>query len=130
MLPSICIDFSYKLRTAQAATVTSTSTGGISSGIAATAQGPVYVPLGEVAQFRIVDGPAMISSEDGLPVIVIQMNSRDRDVVSFANEANQVIKEKVTLYPPPDIHISGRVSTKIKSWQRLGLPLLYLLWCF
>jgi Cu(I)/Ag(I) efflux system membrane protein CusA/SilA len=116
--------------TAQAATVT--NTGGISSGIAATAQGPVYVPLGEVAQFRIVDGPAMISSEDGLPVIVIQMNSRDRDVVSFVNEANQVIKEKVELPAGYSYKWTGQYENQRRATTRLAMviPVVFLLMTF
>jgi Cu(I)/Ag(I) efflux system membrane protein CusA/SilA len=120
---------------AQAVTVTSngvTSAGGITSGIAATAQGPVYVPLGEVAQFRIVDGPAMISSEDGLPVIVIQMNSRDRDVVSFVNEANQVIKEKVELPAGYSYKWTGQYENQRRATTRLAMviPVVFLLMTF
>jgi Cu(I)/Ag(I) efflux system membrane protein CusA/SilA len=109
-----------------------TVTGSISSGIAATTQGPVYVPLGEVAQFRIADGPAMISSEDGLPVIVIQMNSRDRDVVSFVNEANQVIKEKVELPAGYSYKWAGQYENQQRATTRLTMviPIVFLLMTF
>jgi Cu(I)/Ag(I) efflux system membrane protein CusA/SilA len=118
---------------AQAAAVpASTSTGGISSGIAAAVQGPVYVPLGDVAQFRIVDGPSMVSSEDGMPVLVIQMNSRDRDVVSFVNDANAVIKEKVDLPSGYSYRWTGEYENQERAKTRLAMviPVVVLLMTF
>jgi Cu(I)/Ag(I) efflux system membrane protein CusA/SilA len=116
--------------TVQAATVV--SSGGISSGIAATTQGPVYVPLGEVAQFHIVDGPSMISSEDGMPVLIIQMNSRDRDVVSFVNDANAVIKDKVELPPGYSYRWAGQYENQQRAKTRLAMviPVVFLLMTF
>ena len=113
-------------------TVSTSSSGGISSGIAATVQGPVYVPLGDVAQFRIADGPSMISSEDGMPVLVIQMNSRDRDVVSFVNEANQVIKEKVELPLGYSYKWTGQYENQQRAKTRLAMviPVVFLLMTF
>jgi Cu(I)/Ag(I) efflux system membrane protein CusA/SilA len=117
-----------------AATVTTASSGGsgISSGIAAAVQGPVYVPLGEVAQFRIADGPAMISSEDGMPVLVIQMNARDRDVVGFVNEANTIIGEKVELPPGYSYRWTGQYENQERAKSRLAMvvPVVFLLMTF
>ncbi|GHV92823.1 hypothetical protein AGMMS50268_33260 [Spirochaetia bacterium] len=115
-----------------AVTVVSTTAGGISNGIAATAQGPVYVPLGDVAQFRITDGPSMISNEDGMPVLIIQMNSRDRDMVSFVNEANQVIKEKVTLPAGYSYKWSGQYENQQRAKTRLAMviPVVFFLMLF
>ncbi|MDR2742051.1 MAG: CusA/CzcA family heavy metal efflux RND transporter [Treponema sp.] len=112
--------------------VSTTSAGGLSSGIASTVQGPVYVPLGDVAQFRIADGPSMISSEDSMPVLVIQMNSRDRDVVSFVNEANAVIKEKVELPPGYSYKWTGQYENQRRAKSRLAMviPVVFLLMAF
>ena len=118
------------------AAVTGTGTGGVSNsgadGIAATTRGPVYVPLGDVAQFRISGGPSMISSEDGMPVLVIQMNSRDRDVVSFVGEANAVIGEHVELPAGYSYKWTGQYENQQRAKTRLAMviPVVFLLMTF
>src|SRR5258705_4672630 len=45
------------------------------------------VPLAQVADIRPVSGPAMISSENGLLVVTVLLNVRERDAGSFGDEA-------------------------------------------
>ncbi|MFP3040658.1 CusA/CzcA family heavy metal efflux RND transporter [Treponema primitia] len=108
--------------TAGASSAVTVSTGGAESiGIAARVPSPAYVTLDELAVFRIVDGPSMISNEDGLPVITIQMNSRGRDVVGFVNEANEVIKEKVTLPSGYSYKWTGQYENQLRAKNRLAM---------
>lgn len=93
---------------------------GSSTGAAGPASG-AYVPLGEVAQFKIVDGPSMISSENGVYRMIVQMNTRGRDVVSFVNEANQVIKDKVDLPPGYSLKWTGQFENQQRAKERLAL---------
>jgi Cu(I)/Ag(I) efflux system membrane protein CusA/SilA len=97
--------------------------GGMGGGSAASA-GPAtgaYVQLGEVAQFQVVDGPSMISSENGVYRMIVQMNTRGRDVVSFVNEANQVIKEKVDLPAGYSLKWTGQYENQQRAKDRLSL---------
>lgn len=97
---------------------------GMGGGASATAAGPAtvaYVPLGEVAQFRVVDGPSMISSENGVYRMIVQMNTRGRDVVSFVNEANQVIKEKVDLPAGYSMKWTGQYENQQRAKDRLSM---------
>jgi Cu(I)/Ag(I) efflux system membrane protein CusA/SilA len=97
---------------------------GMGGGGSATAAGPAtvaYVPLGEVAQFRVVDGPSMISSENGVYRMIVQMNTRGRDVVSFVNEANQVIKEKVDLPAGYSMKWTGQYENQQRAKDRLSM---------
>lgn len=80
-----------------------------------------YVPLGEVAQFQVVDGPSMISSENGTYRAIIQMNPRGRDIGSFVNEATNVIKEQVQLPPGYYIKWSGQYENQQRAKERLSL---------
>ncbi|MEG6586360.1 efflux RND transporter permease subunit [Dendrosporobacter sp. 1207_IL3150] len=91
-----------------------------------------YVPLGEVAQFKVVDGPSMISSENGAYRVIIQLNSRGRDVVSFVDEANKAIKEKVDLPPGYLIKWTGQYENQERAKNRLALvvPLVIVLTFF
>ncbi len=100
--------------------------GGMGSGMggAAAAAGPAtgaYVPLGEVAQFQVVDGPSMISSENGVYRMIVQMNTRGRDVVSFVNEANRVIKEKVDLPAGYSLKWTGQYENQQRAKDRLAI---------
>ncbi len=50
-----------------------------------------------VADLQIVEGPAMIKSENGMLRNYVQLNVRDRDVVGFMEEAQRVVAQKVKL---------------------------------
>lgn len=94
--------------------------GGAPLASAAPATG-TYVPLGEVAQFRVVDGPSMISSENGVYRVIVQMNTRGRDVGSFVAEANKVIKEKVNLPAGYSLKWTGQYENQERAKARLAL---------
>ncbi|MBP2631976.1 MAG: heavy metal efflux pump, CzcA family [Firmicutes bacterium] len=87
----------------------------------AASTGGAYVPLGDVAKFQVVDGPSMISSENGVYRIVVQMNTKDRDVVSFVDEASKVIKEKVDLPPGYSMKWTGQYENQQRAKARLGM---------
>jgi cobalt-zinc-cadmium resistance protein CzcA len=55
--------------------------------VAANANRPPYIPLGEVARLEIAEGPNQISCENGKRRIVVQTNIRGRDLGSFVADA-------------------------------------------
>lgn len=95
--------------------------GGMATASAATVPGGAYVPLGEVAQFQVVDGPSMISSENGIYRITVQMNTNGRDVVSFVQDADKVIKEKVDLPPGYSLKWTGQYENQERAKNRLAM---------
>lgn len=58
-----------------------------------------FVPLKEVATFRLSEGPNQISRENGKRRVVVQANVRGRDIGSFVMEA-QATLDKQTKIPP------------------------------
>ena len=69
---------------------------------AAPAPAPsMQIPLAAVADIRVVEGPSMIKSENGLLRAYIQLRVRDRDEVGFVEEAQRVVAEKVLKTLPP-----------------------------
>lgn len=80
-----------------------------------------YVPLGEVAEFRVVDGPSMISSENGMYRAIVQLNTRDRDIGSFVAEANKLIAERVEFPPGFYYQWSGEYENQERAKARLAL---------
>ena len=55
----------------------------------------MQVPLASLADIRVVEGPSMIKSENGLLRSYIQLRVRDRDEVGFVEEAQRVVQEKI-----------------------------------
>ncbi|MGH9928997.1 MAG: efflux RND transporter permease subunit, partial [Pyrinomonadaceae bacterium] len=55
------------------------------------------IPLAQLADIRTVEGPSMISSENGLLRGTVLLNVRGRDVGSFVDEAKTAIERQVQL---------------------------------
>ena len=102
------------------------------SAAAAAPPGGAYVLLGDVAQFRVVDGPSMISSENGTYRVIVQLNTRGRDVVGYVDEANKLIKEKVDLPPGYSVQWTGQYENQQRAKNRLSMvvPLVIILTFF
>ena len=94
--------------------------GGASPAASAPASG-AYVPLGEVVDFRVVDGPSMISSENSTYRVIVQFNARGRDVVSVVNEAEKAIRSQVDLPPGYYFKWAGQYENQQRAKNRLAL---------
>ena len=70
--------------------------------------------LGALADVRIVEGPAMIKSENGRLLNYVTLNVRGRDIVGFVDEAQRVVAQKVKL--PEGVHIewSGEFEHQVR----------------
>ena len=58
---------------------------------------PNYVPLSAVASIDIAPGPNQVNRENGKRRVVVTANVRGRDLGSFVEEAQQVIRSQVTI---------------------------------
>lgn len=56
-----------------------------------------YIPLKQVATFKLSEGPNQISRENGKRRVVVQANVRNRDVGSFVAEAQESIYTQVKI---------------------------------
>jgi Cu(I)/Ag(I) efflux system membrane protein CusA/SilA len=101
--------------------------GGMSAGgpePAATAPAqpkPVQIPLAELAEIRVVEGPSMIKSENGLLRAYIQLNVRGRDEVGFVEEAQRAVAEKVKLPAGMYLEWSGTFEHQVRAQKTLRL---------
>ncbi len=87
---------------------------------AANGNTSLQLPLGQVADVRIVEGPSMIKSENGRLRNYVTLNVRgDRDVVGFVEEAQRVVAEKVSL--PEGVHIEwgGEFEHQVRAAKTL-----------
>ena len=58
-----------------------------------------FTTLGSIADLVVETGPNQISREDGKRRVVVTSNVRGRDMGSFVEEAEKVIREKISLPP-------------------------------
>lgn len=81
--------------------------------------GKKRIPLSSLATIAIVEGPAMIKSENGRLMNVVTLNVRGRDIVGFVDEAQRVVAEKVEL--PEGVHIewSGEFEHQVRAAETL-----------
>ena len=79
------------------------------------------IPLAQLASIRVVMGPSMISSENGLLRGSVLMNVRGRDVGSFVTEAQRVVARQVKLPPGYYIEWSGQYENQLSARRRLML---------
>jgi Cu(I)/Ag(I) efflux system membrane protein CusA/SilA len=82
---------------------------------------PVQIPLAEVADVRIVEGPSMIKSENGLLRSYVSITVTGRDEVGFVDEASRVVAEKVKLKPGMYLEWSGQFENELKTRKTLQI---------
>jgi len=77
------------------------------------------IPLGQLAEFRVVTGPGGISGENGLLVNTVLFNVRGRDVVGGVEEAQRAVAARVELPPGYYINWSGQYEHQVRARQTL-----------
>ncbi|WP_026841803.1 efflux RND transporter permease subunit [Citrifermentans bremense] len=79
----------------------------------------VNVPLEQLAEVKMVEGPAQISRQDGVRRIGVEMNVTGRDIGGFVAEAKQKIKEKVKLPPGYYLTWGGQFENQQRAMNKL-----------
>lgn len=82
---------------------------------------PVQVPLSAIADVRVVEGPSMIKSENGLLRAFVQCIVRDRDEVGFVEEARRVVAAKVKLPTGMYLEWTGTFEHQVRAQRTLRL---------
>ena len=91
------------------------------------------IPLFQLADIRLVEGPAQISREDTRRRIGVELNVRGRDIGSFVQEAQAVVGREVKL--PPGYYLTWggtfenleRASARLLIVVPLALFLIFVL---
>ena len=98
-------------------------------GVLVTTSNGAQIPLGEVADIRLVMGPSMISSENGLLRGTVLMNVRGRDVGGFVADAQRAVARQVKMPQGYYIEWSGQYENEISARKRLELviPIVFLI---
>lgn len=87
------------------------------------------IPISQVADIRVVEGPSVIKSENGMLRAYVQLNVRDRDIVGFVEEAQRAVADRVKLPQGFFIEWSGQFEHQVRARKTLQVifPLVILL---
>ncbi len=116
---------------------TTEASDGVPSGLGATNPdagkmpgGDVFqIPIADVADIKVVEGPSVIKSENGMLRSYVQLNVRDRDLVGFVEEAQRTIANQVKLPAGFFLEWSGQFEHEIRAKKTLQVvfPMVILL---
>jgi Cu(I)/Ag(I) efflux system membrane protein CusA/SilA len=82
--------------------------------------GQRQIPLGQLAAIKIATGPAMVRNEDGLLTGYVFVDVSDRDLSSYVDEADALIRAKVKMPPGYAALWSGQFEAMARVRQRLA----------
>ncbi|WZO95914.1 efflux RND transporter permease subunit [Isosphaeraceae bacterium EP7] len=82
---------------------------------------PAQIPLAQVAEIRLVEGPSMIKSENGLLRAYVQLSVRGRDEVGFVEEARRVVEREVKLPQGMYLEWSGTFEHQLRARKTLQI---------
>jgi Cu(I)/Ag(I) efflux system membrane protein CusA/SilA len=88
-----------------------------------------YLPLSYLADIKVLTGPPMISSENGMLRSIVFMNTRGRDMGSVIEDAKEVIAEKLNLPPGYSYTWSGQYESKMRAQRTITMimPVVFLI---
>ena len=86
------------------------------------APGGERVPLGELAQVKLVEAPAQVSRENGMRRVVVEANVRGRDLGGFVEDAREklapIIRELPTGY---FLELGGQFENQQRAMRQLAV---------
>jgi Cu(I)/Ag(I) efflux system membrane protein CusA/SilA len=100
------------------------SMSGMGAGAGTASAGSVrgaYVPLGQVATIRQVAGPMVVRTEDAMPTAWVYVDVTGRDIGSYVAEAQQMVRDRVTLPAGYSVVWSGQYEYMERAAARLVL---------
>lgn len=88
-----------------------------------TMGGSQQIPLAQIADIKMVSGPAMLRNENGLLSGYVFVDVAGRDVGRYVDEAKRVVRDKVQLPPGYTLAWSGQYEAMERVRERLKLVL-------
>ena len=86
-----------------------------------TMGGKMQVPLAQLADVRVVSGPAMLRNENGMLNGYVYVDVAGRDVGSYVEEAKRVVAAQVKLPPGYALEWSGQYEAMQRVTERLKI---------
>jgi cobalt-zinc-cadmium resistance protein CzcA len=87
--------------------------------ILVTTKTGMNIPLAQLAEVKMIEGPVQISRQDGNRRIGIEMNITGRDIGGFVAEAKQKVKEKIKLPAGYYLTWGGQFENQQRAMNKL-----------
>ncbi len=95
----------------------------ISTQVLVPTMGGAMIPLGQLAQVKLVKGPPSIRTENALLSAYIFVDIRDRDIGSYVAAAQKAVREQVKFPPGYYITWSGQFEFMARAIEKLKVVL-------
>ncbi len=82
-------------------------------------RGGYNMPLNQLADIRVVQGPVQVSRENGSRRIGVEINIRDRDIGTYVAEAKEAIRNQVSLPPGYFTTWGGQFENQQRAMAKL-----------
>jgi Cu(I)/Ag(I) efflux system membrane protein CusA/SilA len=79
------------------------------------------IPLGDLAELRMVQGPSMLRNENGLLSGYVYVDTAESDIGGFVDRAKAAVQRSVTLQPGYSLEWSGQYENMLRVRERLKL---------
>jgi Cu(I)/Ag(I) efflux system membrane protein CusA/SilA len=86
-----------------------------------TAPNGAQIPMGQIADIEMAQGPAMIRNENGLLSSYVYIDIADRDIGSYVKDAKKAVAESVDLPSGMTLAWSGQYENMIRVKEKLKL---------
>jgi copper/silver efflux system protein len=98
--------------------------GGMSDKGAPPMQG-MQIPLGQVAQVNVVQGPMAVKTDNAFPVTTVYVDIEGRDLGGYVRDAQRVVAEHLTLPAGYSVRWSGQFEfmQRVREKMKLVVPL-------
>lgn len=92
----------------------------------------VEVPMAQIAEIKLVEGPSMIRNENGLLAGFVYIDVKDRDIGGFVKEAKDLVAKRLEVPEGYTLLWSGQYENMIRVEERLKVvvPITLLLILF
>ena len=93
----------------------------------------LQIPLGQVAQVNVVQGPMAVKTDDAFPVTTVYVDIEGRDLGGYVRDAQRLVAAELKLPPGYSLTWSGqfefmqRVTQKLKLVVPVTLAIIFLL---
>jgi Cu(I)/Ag(I) efflux system membrane protein CusA/SilA len=90
-----------------------------------TMNGKEQIPIRQLADIRMVSGPAMLRDENGMLSGYVYIDVAGRDIGSYVDEAKHVLRDKVRLPPGYSLAWSGQYEAmeRVKEKLKVVIPI-------
>jgi Cu(I)/Ag(I) efflux system membrane protein CusA/SilA len=90
-----------------------------------------HIPLVQLADIRLVSGPAMVRNENGLLAGYVYVDMAGRDIGGYVEEAKKIVAKELKLPPGYSLLWSGQYENMMRVRERLKviLPLTIFIIC-